>query len=263
MSKGHYELKDRIAWVNGGAGAVGLAVSAELARAGAYVVVSSRNASKLEAAMKKIADCGNIESMVVDVSDSNSVFNGAAQIEKHHGRIEILVNSAGVNPSRRHFRDLSLEDWNNTVQVNLSGMFYACQAVLTSMRKRRDGVIINIGSWAGRFAAYFAGPAYASTKRAVLALTETINMEECVNGIRATSISPAGIDTPLLDKRPKPPSAEIRAGLLKPQDIAQIVRFIAGLPPHVCINEILMGPVLNSAYLGELETQKRRTEGTR
>jgi NAD(P)-dependent dehydrogenase (short-subunit alcohol dehydrogenase family) len=89
------------------------------------------------------------------------------------------------------------------VQINLSGMFYTCQAVLSGMRSRRDGVIINIGSWAGRFAAYFAGPAYASTKRAVLALTETINME-------------------------------------------------------VCVNEILMSPVLNSAYLGELETVRRR-----
>jgi NADP-dependent 3-hydroxy acid dehydrogenase YdfG len=257
------ELKGRIAWVNGGAGAVGLAVSAELARAGAHVIVSGRNAAKLKAVIGKIAGSGSVEALLVDVSDSASVFEGAAQIEKHHGRIDILVNSAGVNPSRRHFRNLSLEDWNNTVQVNLSGMFYACQATLTGMRERRDGVIVNIGSWAGRFAAYFAGPAYAATKRAVLALTETINMEECVNGIRATSISPAGIDTPLLDKRPKPPSAEVRAGLLKPQDIAQIVRFIAALPPHVCINEILMSPVLNSAYLGELETQKRMTSTER
>lgn len=260
MSESHCELKDKIAWVNGGAGAVGLAVSAELARAGAHVVISSRNAAKLDAATNKISGCGKIEPLVVDVSSSHSVFSGAAHIEKHHGRIDILVNSAGVNPSRRYFRNLSLKDWDNTVQVNLSGMFYACQAALAVMRPRREGVIINIGSWAGRFAGYFAGPAYASTKRAVLALTETINMEECVNGIRATSISPAGIDTPLLDKRPKPPSAEVRAGLLKPQDIAQTVRYIAGLPPHVCINEILMSPVLNSAYLGELETRKRGAE---
>jgi len=260
MSEGRAELEGRIAWVNGGAGAVGVAVSAELARAGAHVVVSGRNAAGLDAAIEKIAGSGSTEALVVDVSSSDSVFDGAAYIEKRHGRIDILVNSAGVNPTRRHFRDLSLEEWNNTVQVNLSGMFYACQAALVGMRARQEGVIVNIGSWAGRFAAYFAGPAYASTKRAVLALTETINMEECVNGIRATSVSPAGIDTPFLDKRPRPPSAAVRAGLLKPQDIARTVRFIAALPPHVCINEILMSPVLNSAYLGQLETQKRRSD---
>ena len=252
------ELNGKIAWVNGGAGAVGVACCMELAKAGAHVVVSGRTAAGLDKAVREIGGTGSAEPLVVDVSSSDSVYKGVADIEKRHGRIDIVVNSAGVNPSKRHWENLSLADWNDTVNINLNGMFYACQAVMRGMRERQDGVIINISSWAGRFAAYFAGPAYASTKRAVLALTETINMEECVNGIRATSISPAGIDTPLLDKRPKPPSAEIRAGLLKPHDIADVCRYIAALPRHVCINEILMSPTLNSAYLGELETQKRR-----
>ena len=251
-------LAGKVAWVNGGAGAVGVACCVELARAGASVVMSGRNAAKLDEAMAQTAGSGRIEPLLVDVSRSRSVLEGAAQIEKRQGRIDIVVNSAGINPSKRHWDSLTVDDWNDTVNVNLNGMFYACRAAMPGMRERRDGVIINIGSWAGRFAAYFAGPAYAATKRAVLALTETINMEECVNGIRATSISPAGIDTPLLDKRPKPPSAEIRAGLLKPKDIADLCVYIAAAPPHVCINEVLMSPVLNLAYLGELETQKRR-----
>lgn len=251
-------LSGKVAWVNGGAGAVGVAVCAELARAGAHVVISGRSAVSVDKALAQVAGSGSADALVVDIADGPSVYKAAEHIEKRCGSLDILVNSAGVNPTRRHFSNVSFEDWNNTVQVNLSGMFYACQAAMRGMRVRRDGVIVNIGSWAGRFAAYFAGPAYASTKRAVLALTETINMEECVNGIRATSISPAGIDTPLLDKRPKPPSAEIRAGLLKPQDIADTVRFIATLHPRVCINEILMSPTLNSAYLGELETQTRK-----
>jgi NADP-dependent 3-hydroxy acid dehydrogenase YdfG len=256
MSDVRRELEDRIAWITGGGGAVGAAVAVELAKAGARVVVSGRTAASLD---KAVAEAGtSAEALVVDVGDGAAVRAASAEIERRHGRIDILVNSHGINPTKRHYENLSFEDWDSTVRINLSGMFYTCQAALKGMRERQDGVIINIGSWAGRFAAYFAGPAYASTKRAVLALTETINMEECVNGIRATSISPAGIDTPLLDKRPKPPSAEVRAGLLKPQDMANVCRYIAGLPPHVCINEILMSPVLNSAYLGELETQKRR-----
>jgi NADP-dependent 3-hydroxy acid dehydrogenase YdfG len=257
MSDVRRELEGRIAWITGGGGAVGAAVAVELAKAGARVVVSGRTAASLD---KAVAEAGTAaEALVLDVGDGAAVVAAAANIEQRHGRIDILVNSHGINPTKRHYENMSFEDWDSTVRINLSGMFYTCQAALKGMRDRQDGVIINIGSWAGRFAAYFAGPAYASTKRAVLALTETINMEECVNGIRATSISPAGIDTPLLDKRPKPPSAEIRAGLLKPQDMADVCRYIAGLPPHVCINEILMSPVLNSAYLGELETQKRRS----
>ena len=258
---GTQALAGKVAWVNGGAGAVGAACCAGLARAGAQVVMSGRSAAGLEGAMSRLTDAGRIEPLLVDVSRSRAVLEAAAQIEQRHGRIDIVVNSAGINPSKRHWDNLTVEDWNETVNVNLNGMFYACQAAMRGMRERRDGVIINIGSWAGRFAAYFAGPAYSATKRAVLALTETINMEECVNGIRATSISPAGIDTPLLDKRPQPPSAEVRAGLLKPKDIADVCVYVASLPPHVCINEILMSPVLNSAYLGELETQRRPAKG--
>lgn len=251
------ELQGKVAWVHGAAGAVGLAIAQELVRAGAYVVLSGRNAEALNAATLQAGGLGLAEALLIDIGDSASVYDGAAALEQRLGHIDILVNSAGVNPSKRNFRDLSVEDWKNTVDVNLSGMFYTCQATLRGMRERRDGVIINISSWTGRFAAYFAGPAYASTKRAALALTESINMDECVNGIRATSIAPGGIDTPLLNKRPIPPSADVRAALLKPQDIADMTRYVAGLPPRVCINEILMSPTLNGNYLGEFETRKR------
>jgi NADP-dependent 3-hydroxy acid dehydrogenase YdfG len=249
------ELQGKVAWVHGAGGAVGAAIAQELARAGAHVVLSGRGAAGLDKALASVE--GSAESLLVDITSSKAVFAACDAIEQRHGHLDILVNSAGVNPPVRHWKDLPLQSWDETVQVNLSGMFYACQASLRGMRERREGVIINIASWAGRFAAYFAGPAYASTKRAVLALTETINMEECVNGIRATSLSPAGIDTPLLDKRPKPPTPETRATLLKPADVASITRYVAGLPPHVCINEILMSPTLNLPYLGELETPKR------
>lgn len=249
------DLAGRVAWVHGAAGAVGRAVADQFARAGATVVLSGRTADTLEAACRTIE--GRVQALPLDIGKAEAVFAAADRIEAEHGRIDILVNAAGVNPPVRHWRDLPLAGWDETVQVNLSGLFYTCQASLRGMRARQDGVVINIASWAGRFAAYFAGPAYASTKRAVLALTETINMEECVNGIRATSISPAGIDTPLLDKRPRPPSPEVRATLLKPADVAGMCLYVAGLPPHVCINEILMSPTLNLPYLGELETARR------
>ena len=250
-------LAGKVAWVHGAYGAVGLSIAQELVRAGAYVVLSGRDARALQEAATRSGTPAQAEALTLDITRAQDVYAAADQLEERLGHVDILVNSAGVNPSKRHFRDLSIEDWKNTVDVNLSGMFYTCQATLRGMRNRRDGVIINISSWTGRFAAYFAGPSYASTKRATLALTETINMEECIHGIRATSISPAGIDTPLLSKRAKPPTAEVRAALLKPKDIADMTRYIAGLPPRVCINEILMSPTLNSNYLGEFETQKR------
>jgi len=257
MQEAGGELTGKVAWVHGAYGAVGLAIAQELVRAGAYVVLSGRDARALAQAASQAGPAAQAEALALDITQAPAVHAAAEQLEERLGHVDILVNCAGVNPSQRHFRDLSIEDWKNTVDVNLSGMFYTCQATLKGMRKRHDGVIINISSWTGRFAAYFAGPAYASTKRAALALTETINMEECVHGIRATSIAPAGIDTPLLNKRAKPPTPAVRATLLKPEDVAGMTRYIAGLPPRVCINEILMSPTLNSNYLGEFETQKR------
>ena len=257
MQKAGSELTGKVAWVHGAYGAVGLSIAQELVRAGAYVVLSGRDPRALQEAALQAGSAAQAEGLALDITQAQAVYEAADQLESRLGHIDILVNSAGVNPSKRHFRDLSIEDWKNTVDVNLSGMFYTCQAALKGMRNRHEGVIINISSWTGRYAAYFSGPAYASTKRATLALTETINMEECIHGIRATSISPAGIDTPLLNKRAKPPTPEVRAALLKPQDVADMTRYIAGLPPRVCINEILMSPTLNSNYLGEFETQKR------
>jgi len=257
MNESRAELTGKVAWVHGAYGAVGLSIAQELVRAGAYVVLSGRDRTALAEAAAQAGTPAQAEALPLDITNAQAVYEAADQLESRLGHVDILVNSAGVNPSKRHFRDLSVEDWKNTVDVNLSGMFYTCQATLKGMRERKDGVIVNISSWTGRFAAYFGGPAYASTKRADLALTEMINMEECIHGIRATSISPAGIDTPLLNKRAKPPSAEVRAALLKPQDLADMTRYVAGLPPRVCINEILMSPTLNSNYLGEFETQKR------
>jgi NADP-dependent 3-hydroxy acid dehydrogenase YdfG len=257
MKESGSELTGKVAWVHGAYGAVGLAIAQELVRAGAYVVLSGRDPRALQEAAAQSGTPMQAEGLALDITKAQDVYDAADQLEARLGHVDILVNSAGVNPSQRHFRDLSIEDWKNTVDVNLSGMFYTCQATLKGMRKRKDGVIINISSWTGRFAAYFAGPSYASTKRATLALTETINMEECIHGIRATSISPAGIDTPLLNKRAKPPTPEVRAALLKTQDLADMTRYVVGLPPRVCINEILMSPTLNSNYLGEFETQKR------
>lgn len=251
------ELSGKVAWVHGAYGAVGLAIAQELVRAGARVVLSGRNPAALADAVARAGTPEQAEALALDITQADDVVAAAARIEERLGRIDILVNSAGVNPTKRHFRDLSLQDWKNTVDVNLSGTFYTCQATLEGMRKRKDGVIVNISSWTGRYAAYFAGASYASTKRAVLALTETINMEECIHGIRATSISPAGIDTPLVSKRVPPPTAEVRAAMLQPQDVADMTRYIAGLPPRVCINEILMSPTLNSNFLGEFQTAKR------
>lgn len=241
-------LTDKVAWITGGGSGIGLAGAIELQKAGARVVISGRS----EATLKK----AGFESILCDVADKAQVARAAAEIEQRHRRIDILVASAGLNLPKRNFRDVALEGWDEIVAVNLSGVFYCVQAVLPGMRRRRDGLIINVSSWAGRYPSALTGPGYNATKRAVLALTEQINIEECANNIRATSLLPGEAATPILEKRPVPPPPEVRARMLQAEDLGRAIAFIATLPPRACVNELIMSPTWNRFLLGGLEAPK-------
>ena len=249
-------LSGKVAWITGGGSGIGLAGGLELARAGAHVVISGRSRETLLASEKQIKAVGSGEAIALDVADQKEVSQGAQAILKRHGRIDILVNSAGVNSPKRAFRNVSVESWNQIVAVNLSGMFYCCQAVLPSMREKKEGLVINISSWAGRYASTLTGPGYNATKHAVVALTESINMEECAHGIRATSILPGEVATPILEKRPVPPTPEVRARMLQPEDLGATILFVATLPARACVNELIISPTHNRFYLGGFETPK-------
>jgi len=246
-------LKGKVAWITGGGSGIGLAAAIELARAGAHVVISGRSAETLGKAEKELKSAGNGEAIGLDVADQKEVSSAAQQILKRLGRVDILMNSAGINLPRRNFRNVSVEGWDQIVAINLSGMFYCCQAVLPAMREKKGGLIVNVSSWAGRYASTLTGPGYNATKHAVLALTESINMEEGANGIRATSILPGEVATPILEKRPVPPPPEERARMLQAEDLGKTILFIASLPARACVNEIIVSPTWNRFYLGGLE----------
>jgi NADP-dependent 3-hydroxy acid dehydrogenase YdfG len=248
--------KGSVVWITGGGSGIGLAGGIELARAGAHVIVSGRSAETLKKAEQEIKAAGSGEALALDVADQKEVAKAAQAILKRHGRIDILVNSAGINNPKRNFRNVSVEAWDQIVAINLSGMFYCCHAVLPAMRERKDGLVINISSWAGRYASTLTGPGYNATKHAVVALTESINMEEGMHGIRATSILPGEVATPILEKRPVPPSQQERARMLQADDLGKTILFVASLPPRACVNELIISPTWNRFYLGGLESPK-------
>ena len=246
------ELSGKVAWITGGGSGIGLAGAIELEKAGAKIVLSGRTRATLEAAQKRV----KADVIVCDVGDKNEVASTAAQIHERHGRVDILINSAGINLPKRSFREVTNEGWDQIIAVNLSGMFYCVQAVLAGMRARKGGLIINVSSWAGRYASTLTGPGYNATKRAVIALTEQINLEEATHYIRATSVLPGEAATPILEKRPVPPPQEERDKMLQPEDLGRTIAFIASLPPRVCINEIIISPTWNRFILGGLEAPK-------
>ncbi len=246
-------LNGKVAWITGGGSGIGLAGGIELARAGAHVIVSGRSRETLTSSEKQLKAAGSAESISLDVADQKEVSKAAQAILKRHGKIDILINSAGINNPKRNFRNVSVEAWDQIVAINLSGMFYCCHAVLPAMREKKQGHIINISSWAGRYASTLTGPGYNATKHAVVALTESINMEECMHGIRAPSILPGEVATPILEKRPVPPPPEERARMLQPDDLGKTILFVASLPPRACVNELIISPTWNRFYLGGLE----------
>jgi NADP-dependent 3-hydroxy acid dehydrogenase YdfG len=245
-------LRDKIAWVTGAGTGIGLAGATALAEAGAVVVMSGRRTDVLEkeaAAIRKRG--GKVEVEPLDVSDAAGVDRVTEVIAARHGKVDVLVNSAGLNVTKRFFHEQSAEGWDQVIRINLDGTFYCIRAVLPLMRAQKDGVIINISSWAGVYTSMVTGPAYNASKHAVVSLTENLNMEECVNGIRACAICPAEVATPIMDRRPVPPTPEERARMLRSEDLGNTIRWVAEQPPHVCVNEIIISPTWNRLFVGQ------------
>ena len=242
--------RNRIAWVTGGGSGIGRAGAEALIAQGWTVIISGRRMEILTATAKELDAQGRrVDVMPVDVSNSEEVGEAVSTILGKHGRID-LVNCAGMNLPKRSWEDVTPEGWDQIVGANLNGLLYCIHAVLPAMRAQRDGCIINVASRAGRIVSKMTGPAYTATKHAVVALTHSFNMDEFKNGLRACCLCPAEVATPIMRMRPEPPSEEVMSKMLQPQDVGKAIAFVADMPPHVCVNEILISPTWNRSFMG-------------
>jgi len=246
-------LTGRVAWVTGAGSGIGQAAAVALAREGATVVLTGRRKEPLQqtaTAIKKAG--GKAEVKPGDLMKASAVAKIAKDIEKKYGRCDILVNNAGLNILERKWSQLSLAGAEMVIDGNLTSAFYCSSAVLPMMRKRKDGVLIHTSSMAGRTPSPLSGAAYSAAKHGVVAMSHTINMEECVNGIRSCVVCPGEVATPILDKRPIPVSKEERAHMAQSEDVGDLIRYVACLPPHVTINEVWITPTWNRGYVANL-----------
>jgi NADP-dependent 3-hydroxy acid dehydrogenase YdfG len=163
-------------------------------------------------------------------------------VSARFGRIDVLVNNAGANVKNRTVRELDPPTWDHLVRVNLDAVFYCTHAVLPQMRARRDGLIVNISSVAGKRANPLGGAAYSAAKFGMAALGICLGVEEKDHNVRVTTIYPGEVDTPILEVRPQPVTPEQREQILKPEDVAAAVLFVATLPPHVNVPELIIKP---------------------
>jgi NADP-dependent 3-hydroxy acid dehydrogenase YdfG len=234
----------QVAIVTGAGSGVGQATALKFAREGWRVALLGRRRSALDETIAAApADAGSrLVAMPCDLGQPDAINDAASEVERQFHRVDVLVNAAGNNVPRRSLTELTRDDYYAIMNANVNGVFHLVQAVLPTMRRQASGIIINIGSEAGRQASAKAGVAYVVSKFGLTGLTQTINAEERGNGIRACCIFPGDINTPLLNKRPTPPATDARTRMMQPEDVAECVWFVATLPARVTVEELLVRP---------------------
>jgi NADP-dependent 3-hydroxy acid dehydrogenase YdfG len=247
-------LGGKIAWITGAGSGIGEAAALALADEGATTVLTGRTAEKLDRVAARIRQQGG-EAFVqpAELTDAKQVQKVGEFIRNTLGRLDILVNNAGVNIVNRHWDKLTPEGIDELVQGNLSQALYCVTVALPLMRAQKDGVLIHTASIAGRVVGGFPGPIYSAAKHGVVAMSHSINMQECINGIRSTVFLPGEVATPILDKRPNPVGPEERARMVQSEDCGDLIRYIACLPKHVVMSEVMLAPTHNRTYIANLQ----------
>jgi len=238
------KLSGKNAVVTGGGSGIGEAIAGNLAAEGCRVVIAGRNVEKLREAAARYKGQPAIQVHALDVADRTSVDKLFTWAAKTIGPVHILVNAAGINIKNRSMAEMSPDDWDQIMAINATGAYNCIHAVLPQMRPRHDGLIINISSTSGKRAWKLGGVAYSASKFALAALSTAVANEEAANGIRVTTICPGEVDTPILANRPTPVSAEHRARILQPDDVAATALMVALLPPRAHVAEIVIKPTM-------------------
>lgn len=232
------ELEDKVAIVTGASSGIGASIAHALSNHGVKVVLSGRNESRLNAVAKRIQEevQTEVDTLTVDVTQKSDLERLVRHTQEKFGRVDILVNSAGKMLSSA-ITDDDVDAWDTMLDVNVKGTLYGIHAVLPEFLKQSSGHIINISSISG-FEVTKKSTLYSATKAAIHSITQGLEKELAKTGVRATSISPGMVDTPL--------SGDTDWGerkKLDPNDIAEAVLYALQQPSHVNVNEITVRPV--------------------
>jgi NADP-dependent 3-hydroxy acid dehydrogenase YdfG len=252
------KLTGQVAIVTGASSGIGKATAYALADEGMKVAIVARSADVINQMADAINGKGGTAiAYAADVADADAVDRFVTNVVHEWGQIDLLFANAGVNTKQRNLHDMSVEQWDYVVDVNLNGVLYCVRSVLPQMRAQHQGTIITLASMAGRRSGVMSGVAYGASKAGAVSISHSINAEEKINGIRATALLPGEVATAILDHRPNPPSAEARETMLQPEDIADTVIFIAGMPHRVTIDELWITPTIQRERIAGEDTPKK------
>lgn len=225
------DLRNRVAVVTGGASGIGNAIAHRIAASGGKVSLWDANG---EAAESAAATIGAAHAARADVRDYASVEHARDVTLRTFGRIDILVNSAGITGPNATTWDYPLDGWQSVIDVNLTGTFHCCRAVVAPMRAADYGRIVNIASVAGKEGNPNAS-AYSASKAGVIALTKSLAKELATTGIRVNSVTPAAVETPLFSQMTEEFIAYMKSKI--PMNRFGTVAEIAALVAWLCTEE--------------------------
>ena len=232
-------LQDRIAVITGASTGIGKSIAVAYATEGAKIVLASRNKDKLEIVAKEIEDAGGSALVVsLDVTDEGAVIDLFRQAVEAFDRVDILVNNAGVSKGAPT-DELSLEVWQQVIDVNLTAAFLCSREAIKSMKARGSGRIINIGSVSAKVPRIHSA-AYTTSKFGLEGLTRSLALDMREFGIAVSVLHPGNTATPIWTGREE---IARREGVMSPDDLAQVAVTIAALPPEVNLLESVVLPV--------------------
>lgn len=240
-------VQHKVVIITGASSGIGEATAKELASKGAKLVLAARRENRLRKLQEEIQNSGGqVIHQVTDVTSYEQMDLLAKLALEEFGKIDVLVNNAGLMPSSYLFMK-KVDDWNRMIDVNIKGVLYGIAAVLPTMRERKEGHIINLSSVAGHFVG--AGSAvYAGTKFAVRAISEGLRKEEAANNIRSTIISPGMVKSELpesiTDTKFKSAVEKMYEDAIEADSIARAIAFAIEQPSDVAINEMIIRPTI-------------------
>ncbi len=193
------DLTNRHAIVTGGAQGIGLSIAQRFLASGASVTLWDRDRELLAVTVKELESHGTVDAVTADVTDADTVSKAAASTAEKFGRIDILVANAGISGPNLKTWEYSVETWNQIIDVDLTGVFLCCRAVVPFMLRQKYGRIVNVASIAGKEGNPNAS-AYSAAKAGVIALTKSLGKELADRNIAVNCITPAAARTRIFDQ---------------------------------------------------------------
>lgn len=237
--------------ITGATSGFGEATARRFVAEGWRAIITGRRKDRLEALVRELGGAQHALALHFDVRDRSAVDAAIASLQDEWRTIDVLVNNAGLAAGFDPFQDGDVNDWERMVDTNVKGLLYVTRAVVPDMIARSKGHIINIGSTAGK-EVYPKGNVYCASKFAVDALTRGLRQDLLPHGIKVSQISPGLAETEFSLVRFDGDAAkakQVYQGIepLRPQDIAELVHYLTTLPPHVCVNDLVVTPTAQAS----------------